>query len=223
MKEYHKIITLFKRDPETKFKTVIDGEYATDEFLYLKDCQWVLTEKVDGTNIRIMWDGTNVSFGGKTDNAQLYAPLQNRLQELFYSGLMSVIFGQSSACLYGEGYGARIQKGGGRYNSSGVNFVMFDVWIDGLWLRRKDVEEISNKCSCEIVPIVKKGVLTEAVNLVKDGVKSKWGDFTAEGLVIRPEIEMRDRRGNRIITKLKTKDFICPPDAEKIVEEELTA
>lgn len=27
------------------------------EFDYLKDNTWIFTEKVDGTNIRIMWDG----------------------------------------------------------------------------------------------------------------------------------------------------------------------
>ena len=154
MKEYHKIITLFKRDPETNFKKVIDGEFATDEFRYLSGADWVCTEKVDGTNIRVMWDGQKVTFGGKTDRAQLYAPLVERLQTLFYEGLMSVVFGDSPACIYGEGYGARIQKGGGNYVPDGVDFTIFDVLVGDIWLDRENVEDVANKCSCACVPVI---------------------------------------------------------------------
>ena len=52
MKEYHKIQTIFKRDPENKFKTLIYGEFSLPEFEYLKNNTWIFTEKVDGTNIR---------------------------------------------------------------------------------------------------------------------------------------------------------------------------
>lgn len=55
MKEYHKIQTCFKRDEKTK--RIIEGDWTLPEFEYLKDCQWVFTEKVDGTNIRVMWNG----------------------------------------------------------------------------------------------------------------------------------------------------------------------
>ena len=37
MKEYHKIITVFERDSETKFKTLKEGIFATPEFDYLKN------------------------------------------------------------------------------------------------------------------------------------------------------------------------------------------
>jgi hypothetical protein len=39
------------------------------------------------------------------------------------------------------------------------------------------------------------------------GVKSWWGDFDAEGIVARPQVELFTRAGHRIITKLKCKDF----------------
>ena len=83
MIQYHKIQTIFKRDPETKFKTLLLGQYSLPEFEYLKDNDWVWTEKVDGTNIRIMWDKERVTFGGKSDNAQIPAFLVTRLQEMF--------------------------------------------------------------------------------------------------------------------------------------------
>ncbi|MBU1082564.1 MAG: hypothetical protein KKB59_18905, partial [Spirochaetes bacterium] len=49
MQKYHKIQTVFKRDPETKFKTLLIGDFALPEFEYLKNNLWVYTEKVDGT------------------------------------------------------------------------------------------------------------------------------------------------------------------------------
>ena len=54
MKEYHKIHTVFKRDPANKYRTLLMGEYSHPEFAYLRYNDWVFTEKVDGTNIRII-------------------------------------------------------------------------------------------------------------------------------------------------------------------------
>ena len=52
--EYHKITTLFERDSDTNFKKVIEGLYAKPEFKYLEGATWEFTEKVDGTNIRVV-------------------------------------------------------------------------------------------------------------------------------------------------------------------------
>src|SRR3990167_5629809 len=80
--KYHKIMSLFKRNMEGDKKFII-GEWTTPEIEYLKDQDWTWTEKVDGTNIRVMWNGKEVVFGGRSDDAQLYTPLLLRLQELF--------------------------------------------------------------------------------------------------------------------------------------------
>ncbi|KKM01397.1 hypothetical protein LCGC14_1794810 [marine sediment metagenome] len=80
--KYHKILSLFKRNMATDGKFII-GEWTTPELEYLKDNQWVWTEKVDGTNIRIMWDGVDVVFGGRSDNAQLPVTLIMELDKLF--------------------------------------------------------------------------------------------------------------------------------------------
>ena len=207
MKEYHKIITVWERDPETKFKTLLEGKWATPEFEFLKDNEWVWTEKVDGTNIRIMWDGEKVRLGGKTDNAQIPAFLIERLQTLFYAGAMARIF-DGTACLYGEGYGSKIQKGGGNYISDGVDFCLFDVLIGETWLKREDVEDIATKLEVQVAPIIGRGSLEAAINIARAGIVSEWGDFKAEGLVMRPKVEMKNRMGHRIITKIKHKDFV---------------
>ena len=109
-------------------------------------------------------------------------------------------------CLYGEGFGAKIQKGGGNYRKD-QGFVLFDVVIDGIFLKREDVEDIANKLDIESVPIVGYGTLEDAVKTAKEGFCSNWGPFKAEGIVARPSVELLDRRGYRVITKIKCKDF----------------
>lgn len=51
------------------------------------------------------------------------------------------------------------------------------------------------------------GRLVDMETMCKVGFDSKWGKFEAEGIVARPLVELRDRAGHRIITKLKHKDF----------------
>ena len=97
MEKYHKIQSVFKRDPATKNRHFLMGEYACPEFELLKDIEWVWTEKVDGTNIRIIWDGHKVTFNGKTDNAQIPAKLIATLQELFPAEK----FRSDPLCFYG--------------------------------------------------------------------------------------------------------------------------
>ena len=206
MKEYHKIQSIYKRDLKThKF---IEGDFSLPEFEYLKDNVWVYTEKVDGTNIRVIWDKIKVRFGGKTDNAQMPIYLLEKLQALFTDEKFKILYPDVAITLYGEGYGAKIQKGGGNYKPDGVDFVLFDVLVDTWWLDRDNVKDIADKLGIDTVPIIQEGSLIDAVNLIKDKkFKSRWGDFLGEGLVLRPKVEIKNRRGRRIITKLKHKDF----------------
>ena len=209
MNEYHKIQTVFKRDQTTK--KIIEGDFTFPEFEYLKDNLWTFTEKVDGTNIRVMWNGESVVFGGKTDNAQIPVNLLYALQAMFEGmpnkAKLAEVFGDSKeVCLYGEGYGPKIQAGGGNYRKD-ASFVLFDVKIGPWWLKREDVDGIAKKLGIDSVPTVGEGTLTEAIELVRKGQKSIWGDFTAEGLVVRPKVELMCRNGGRLITKIKHRDF----------------
>ena len=207
---YHKITTIYMRQ-ESKPLKLIEGKYREPELELLKDIEWTFTEKVDGTNIRIMWDGYNVFFGGRTENAQIPSYLVNKLNELFtgtkIEQIFEQVFGESKVILFGEGYGAKIQKGGGNY-SNNQEFVLFDVKVGEWYLKREDIEDVAKKFSLKTVPIIAKGNLQTGVDLVKSGLKSQWGDFIAEGLVAKPSVDIFNRRGQRIITKIKTEDFI---------------
>ena len=207
MKEYPKIQSIFKRDERThKF---IEGEYALSEFAYLENNLWEATEKIDGTNIRVGWDSElqTVTFGGRTDNAQTPTFLLAKLQLLFPKEKFLALYPELSMTLYGEGYGAKIQKGGGNYIADGCNFALFDVFIGYWWLYRDDVEDIASHLGIECVPLVGNCVLQGAIGWIKDGLTSAYGNFQAEGMVLKPTVGLKDRRGHRIMTKLKHKDF----------------
>lgn len=215
MKEYSKIQTVYLRDPETNFKRLLIGQYALPAFEYLAQNEWVFTEKVDGTNIRVMIqmpqtsDGEmTVTFGGKTDSAQIPAKLVTRLEERFHAPERRAQLGHlfpSGACLYGEGYGAKIQSGG-NYRPD-QDFVLFDVKIGDVWLERHNVEDIAGKLGLDVVPIIERGTLSQMVEMAKAGFSSRWGDFIAEGIVARPACELKARNGDRLITKIKHRDF----------------
>ena len=210
MREYPKIHTIYKRSPENR--TLLEGQFSLPEFEYLANNIWTFTEKVDGTNIRVCYKGTCghfVTFGGKTDNAQIPAKLANNLMNTFTQNLMESVFHDMDVILYGEGYGAGIQSGLGYRKEQ--SFVLFDVLVyspDPIWLKRGDVEDVAEKLGyIEVVPVVEYGSLWSAIELANKGFKSKWGNFTAEGLVAKPNIELKDRLGNRIMAKIKHRDF----------------
>ncbi len=208
MKEYHKIQTVFKRDAETKHKNLLEGEWTLPEFDYLQNNPWVFTEKVDGTNIRVMFDGERITFGGKTDAAQIPATLGTRLNEVFLplAETFANVFNSTDVCLYGEGYGAKIQKGGGNYRPD-QDFVLFDVKVGEWWLQRADVEDVAANLGIAVVPIIGEGTLNDMIEMARSGICSTWGEFEAEGIVARPKTELRTRNGQRLITKIKCRDF----------------
>jgi hypothetical protein len=208
MTEYHKINTIFKRDMASKHKNIVVGDWVNDTFEYLAKNQWVFTEKVDGTNIRVIFEDDKVSFAGRTDAAQIPPKLLQHLQKTFQP--QSDFFDGQSVVLYGEGYGGKIQSGG--HYGFDESFVLFDVKVGDIWLERRNVEDIATKLSrlmnrVPVVPIIGSGTLFRAVELAAAGIKSTWGDFQAEGIVARPAVELMTRRGERVITKIKTVDF----------------
>jgi hypothetical protein len=208
---------------------MIHGAWTTPELEYLKDNEWEFTEKVDGTNIRIGLETdetlrTRVEFAGRTDNAQIPKPLLEYLQDTFTVGLFRDA-DLDTVTLFGEGYGPNIQ-GGGKYMSY-HSFVLFDVKIGPWWLSRENVDDIASKLGISAVPVLGTGTLQDAIDIVSTGItfnkgggivrwggssvpsglKSKWGDFEAEGIVARPVVPLFDRKGERIITKIKAVDF----------------
>ena len=205
MREYNKIHSVYKRTPKGVF---IPGQYARPEVEYLADGQWTFTEKVDGTNIRLGWspeDGFRI--GGRTARAQIPVFLLEALEELGLRDTLAEHF-DGPVVLYGEGYGPRIQKDGHLYRDT-PGFVLFDVRVGDLWLRRADVEDVAATLGLDVVPLVFHGTLREAIERVSrpEGIRSAWGDFRAEGVVGTPLVQLFGRDGERVIVKVKSRDF----------------
>lgn len=210
MKEYPKIETIFNRDTEGT-KKLIPFSYRSETVEALQDLAWVWTEKIDGTNIRVHWDGHKITFGGRTDKAQIPVELMNWLNDKFINNeteeLFEQKFGETEVTLYGEGYGRKIQKGGGNYIPDGVSFILFDVLINDIWLTRESIEDIAKTFAIDVVPIVGVGFIDEAVEYVMSKPNSKIGKAKMEGVVCRPIVELFDRTGHRLIVKIKACDF----------------
>ena len=204
MSEYHKIETLYERDMAT-FK-VDPSKLKNATYSLIKT--WQFTEKIDGTNIRCIWKDGTLSFGGKTDNAQIHADLIRWLYEHVSAAKMSEIFPDTDAVIYGEGYGAGIQKGGAY--SPTKKFIVFDVLVGGKWwLNWENTCGVASKLDLDVVPFVGEMTLEEATEAVRAGFPSflNGGQMRAEGLVGRTAEPLFDKKGARLIVKLKTKDF----------------
>lgn len=210
MTEYTKIETIFERDMEGT-KKLIEGKFRNETVEYLKGNRWIGTEKIDGTNIGIVWDGHKVSYQGRTERAQIPAHLMNKLIEMFggtvNEELFEQKFGEMQVILFGEGYGAKIQKGG-NYRSD-VSFILFDVYLpeQNLWLKRDAVEDIAKTFGVDVAPIVYEGDIAGAVEFIKGKPKSTIGVADMEGIVCKPVVDMLDRMGRRMIVKIKVCDF----------------
>lgn len=221
MEKYHKIQTAWLRDPDNNFKTLLEGQWSKDEFEFLKDNIWQWREKIDGTNIRVMWHGRDwkgshdtspfpLEFRSKKNNdAQIQPTLLARLPEIFSIEDFRDAFGEKPVCLYGEGFGKKIQKAGKLYLPDSNDFILFDVWIDGYWLNRDNVENIAQRFNIKVAPIIGEGTLVDMIELVRIGFESTVSELPqiAEGIVATPKVELFGRNGKRVITKIKHKDF----------------
>lgn len=204
MTEYHKIETLYERDPKT-FR--VNPSVLRDE-VYGLIKEWDWTEKIDGTNIRCIWKDSKLTFGGRTQNAQIPADLIQWLLEHVKAEDIHNIFADKEVVIYGEGYGGKIQQG--QAYSPESKFIVFDILVNYSWLNWENTKGVAEKMGLEVVPFLGTMPLEYATRLVREGFKSQLGDGSkdAEGLIGRTREPLFDKKGNRLIVKLKTKDFL---------------
>ena len=271
---YPKIDTLFDRGSDFR---VDEARVRRPEFLVPRE--WAVTEKIDGTNVRVSlernldeesgkmasqfglpneWVEENMDawvarFYGRTENSQMPTFLLDHLQRTFTLEKMQSLWRCKGSCtlcsgngrlpivsikndievtgegscpnfepypivLYGEGYGARIQKGGGDYRAD-ASFRLFDVLIGGTWLRYADVENVALQLGIEPVPLLGIYAMDEVVELVRhdfasavsfeESVKSGGHARYAEGVVAFTDPPLFNSHGQRLMFKLKTKDFVA--------------
>lgn len=214
---YNKINCLYTRDSKGLLEI---GNFCRPEFAYLYDKKWLAFEKVDGSNHSYYWDGHEMQIHGKTESAQIPKFLLEKMQELLPIEKLQEVFpikydenGEEVPFIvriYGEGYGAKIQKCGGSYIKNDCGFRVFDIKINQYWLDWENVVDICSKLNLEHVEPFGEMTLSEAEDMVVKGFKSPIAenkDLNAEGLVLRPIVQLFDKKHERIMVKIKTCDY----------------
>lgn len=174
----------------------------------------------------------NIRIAGKTDNAQIPKNLLKHMQEKYTNEKILGALGlkefipvsewksmynwddyskiPSIYTIYGEGYGEGIQSGGW-YINGGNEFIVFDVKVNDIYLKTEARDEIATKLGAPIVPFKGYFTLDEAIDYVRNGFRSVVAESPevkmAEGLVLRTDLGLRNRMGNRLIVKIKYEDF----------------
>jgi hypothetical protein len=211
MMPYPKINGVFMRRTEGPDKGKFIGwGWAQPEFAYLAETPWTATEKVDGTNLRV----DAYEMRGRTDNAQLHSDLVADLADVsdLVLGAVRDGFLDEGTILYGEGIGPKVQ--GNRYDMGNRHaFVLFDVWSPARgWAPIEFVFEVAEGLGLDVVPVVGEEALAEWIHYFNfppfnSHESHLFSGQEWEGVVLRPTLGLLDRRGHRIQTKLKVKDF----------------
>jgi len=205
--KYSKINTLWKRE-DNKKGNIIEGEYSMLEFHNIK--LWYVEEKIDSTNVRVIYTPDTLEFRGRTDNAKIHeqGKLLEWLKENITISDLKKEFGDTEVILYGEGFDPKINT---MWTDTG--FVLFDIKIGKFWLTRDSVKDIAERLFLDTPPFL--GVMNEEeiTQYVKTEPYSKYiGDrydmfYLSEGIVARPVNELFARNGDRVIFKLKLSDY----------------
>jgi hypothetical protein len=217
MSEYHKIQTIFKRGVDGNPQALRVGDWTKQEFKALRNLDWHWTEKIDGMNIRVIYGDGKIRFAGRTDRANLPGQLVNHLNELFIGkeSIIGEIFDGRNGVIYGEGCGGKIQNGSATYGPE-QRFIAFDVMVDGVYWSEMAFCGVCGVLGIDSAPLIDICSIDDMIEKCRNGIKSKLGDFEAEGVVGRPPVELMDSRGNRIITKMKCKDFRNAVDVDAL-------
>lgn len=214
MTEYQKIETLFKFDNATK--TYLP-EFYNPYVEYLKDNAWICSEKIDGTNVQVEYDGHRVSFHGRTERTDFPKEVLAVLTETFADSEVEFeqLFGDKHVILFMECYGGKIQ--GGLYGGK-ERLIGFDVMVNGCYLDKMIIKDIFDKFGVETVVFFGVPKLEMAIDMVKDlafdptdkcaiSPHCEKGTTVREGLVCVPAMRIYDNQGKRIIVKIKARDM----------------
>jgi len=217
--EYPKILTLYERDENFRVDT---SKLIKPHFDNIK--RWYITEKIDGTNIRVGLhpDGI-IEFGGRGEESQMPVPLYNFLTTRITPGIVQAAFKKEKdtnlwpeVAIFGEGYGPGIGKGG-KYRED-ISFIIFDVIVDGWWLSRANVMDVARKLGFpNTVPDLRiitglpktEEDLRDIIGCDGESMlgRSLGKSCLAEGIVARADPHLFFNNGNPIMWKLKFRDF----------------
>lgn len=221
MKPYESIETVFTRDKTTNLLNF--GVLRNPAHAIIS--HWDISEKIDGTNIRVIVTHGGIEVRGRTDKADLKADLVKNTLDLFdhsevigfFTGYHGIKLPEDwSVTFYGEGYGAGIQKG--TEYSPLKRFRCFDLKLDGdLWLSDCEMRRICYQLSIPVAPLLWEGITSiptsreELLSLVPYSRVAEEDrgavNVMAEGIVAKPAVVLKDCWNNRVMWKLTFREF----------------
>ncbi len=184
-----------------------DEAYRSPLLAYLAESPWVYSRKVDGENIRIQWDGEQALWNGKSNAFQCSAEFTEYMNNTFLEEIFEEKFGREKVVtLFGEKMGPKTQ--GNELGLEKDEVVLYDVNINGTWLRGEDMVEVAKYFQIHTVhdwmsPSYRLHSLRGLIESCANGEFKGW-----EGIVATPLVEMRDQGGHRVIVKIKNKDYL---------------
>ena len=219
---YTKIDTVLQRDLEGT-KRLIPGTFRDPAVQYLKDLPWEVQEKVDGTNIQIWFDGNRVQIMGRDEKSLIPDELMDVLKAKFLNDETEQLFEQMfppkldeegneklvEVSIFGEGIGPKIQKVGPLYGSE-YRFLVFDVRVSGVYLEHSSdiYKQVINAFDLETVPDLPDMTIGEAEAYVTKKPQSLVNpNAPMEGVVLRPKVRLYNQKGERLIVKVKCRDY----------------
>lgn len=212
--KYEKFSSPFEKDEKFINKPELTQKLPKGEY--------IVTEKIDGTNIRLIF--TKPEEGKEREilvgSRKLILNQEDKSSKQYIDCIKEVNLPKlaeyfknvnSTIIIYGEGYGAGVQKGG--IYSSIKNFRVFDIRIGHAYQDWNYVEKVCIDNQLNIVPVV--GTVKEInyhnclyelnehkETLIKEGTGGK-----SEGLVFKFNPVLLNKYGERLIFKVKHKDF----------------
>ena len=142
---FGKIPAVFQRAVTGK-KNLMPGIWIDETVQALANYTWVWTEKINGTNVRVHWDGYGFSFGARKEGSEIPPFLLDRLKEIFNDAAEQIfeqMFGDKPVTVFGEGYGHKIGGQGDGYLPDRVDLILFDVLISGNYQTRNTVSQVA--------------------------------------------------------------------------------
>lgn len=181
--------------------------YRSMLWAYLSENEWAYSRKLDGENMRVQWDGEQVLWNGKTNAFQCGADLTEYMNNTFIEEIFEEKFGRDKkVILFGEHMGPKVQ--GNELGLDHDEFILYDVNINGRWLNTLVVEAVAAYFGIRTVynlmsQPLNSCTLRELITKVANGEFKDW-----EGIVATPLEEMRDQNGQRVIVKIKNRDYL---------------
>ncbi len=212
--KYAKFSSPFKKDEKFRNTTELAQQLPVGK--------WIKTEKIDGTNIRIIltkkdeFQIREILIGSR----KLILNQEDKGSKIYFDCIKNVNLNKlmeyfkdvdSTVIIYGEGHGAGVQKGG--IYSTEKEFRVFDIRIGEAYQNFEYVEKVCIDNQLNLVPMfsdVDEITYNECVKTLKNFENTLIKDGSGgrpKGLVYKFEPVLLNKYKERLIFKIKFKDF----------------